>query len=421
MRPTALHSRSSRLSVAQRWNDWAGYSAAASYLQSHLREYWAIRTSAALFDMSPMFKLEVTGPEARFALNRFLTRDISKLAPGRVAYSAWLDDDGYLLQDGNLVCLDDETFRLTAAEPVMRWLSDCARGFDVEVSERSERYAMLALQGPRSRAILSAVTTGADLDRLRYFSAASARVGGAPVTITRTGFTGDLGYELVVQAELATMVWDALYDSGRGHALLPAGLEALDVARIEAGLPLIGVDWIPADLAWPLARRVLPHEVGMGWTVEMVPDNDFLGRPALEKRFANSSFGKRAANDAAPHTDLSYVGLVIEWANLEEVYGVHGVRPDTPGHPACRTPVPVYCGSRQVGQATSHVFSPLIRKQIALASIDSDFAQLGSTVEVEMTVEYERRLAPARIVGLPFFNPKRKRAVRKRRPKGRRR
>ena len=395
LRTTPFHSRTAPLCQAQNWRRWAGYITAGSYELIHDREYYAIRSSAALFDVSPLFKYEIRGRDAARFLDRVVTRDVSKCAPGQVLYTPWCDEAGKVMDDGTLSRLEDDTFRLTAAEPNLRWLLDNALGLAVEVTDVSDSLAALSLQGPNARAILGSASDGA-VDGLGFFRLTMARVRDVPVTVTRTGYTGDLGYEIWVDAPDALRLWDALMDAGGPYGLTPAGILALDVARIEAGLVLIEVDYVPAHRAIIEDRKSSPYELGLGWTVKLDKEA-FVGRSALveEKR-------------RGPEWELR--GLEVSWESLEEVYAKVGLPPQLPSV-AWRTSLPVYSQGKQVGYATSGCWSPILKKYIALAHLHASHSRPGTAVHMEVTVEHQRRNAKAQVVETPFFNPERKRAT----------
>jgi aminomethyltransferase len=265
---------------------------------------------------------------------------------------------------------------------------------DVTVTEESEAVAALALQGPSARNILSSACQE-DLSDLAFFRLASATIDGVSITVSRTGYTGDLGYELWIPADGAKRVWDALLREGRMHGVTPAGLLALDMARIEAGLVLIDVDYVPARHAVIDARKSSPFELGLGWTVKL--DKEFfVGQAAL-------------ATEARQGPAWTLRGLEIEWESLEEVYAEFRLPPQIPTA-AWRTSVPVYTMGGQVGYATSGCWSPLLKKYIILAHLEAPFAKLDTELMVEVTAEHHRRRARARVVETPFFNPERKRS-----------
>lgn len=393
--PTPLHTRTAPLNHSHEWRNWSGFLAAGLYEPTHDREYFAIRNSAALIDISPLYKYVVMGPDALRLLNKVVTRDVERCTVGQVMYTPWCDEDGCVMDDGTLARLAADRFRLTAADPTWRWLVDCGHGLDVQVEDVSESMAALALQGPRSRQVLAQAAPGQGLEGLRYFRLAEAIIGGVPVTVTRTGYTGDLGYELWMPAGQAAVVWDVLVAAGEAHGLLPAGMVALDLARVEAGLPLIEVDYISSAKALIEAQKSTPYDLGLDWAVAL-NKGQFVGRKALRAVQARGS-------------DWKYVGLVVDWAGVEMRYSKAGLAPRLAGR-VSRVAVPVYLDGEQIGQATSSAFSPLLKQYIALATLRSGQAAVGSTVDLEVTVEYVRHKVPATVVKLPFYDPSWKRA-----------
>ena len=393
LKTTPLHARTSALCLSQAWRRWAGYLAATSYELTHEHEYHAIRSSAALLDISPLYKYHVQGRDAARLLDRMVTRNVSKAAVGQVLYTPWCDAAGKVLDDGTIARLAETSFRLTSADPGLRWLEENARGLEVSIEDVSERLAALALQGPMSRAILQSVSD-ADVAGLRYFRAMAARLRGIEVTVSRTGYTGDLGYELWVSAERAVELWDALIEAGTSFGITPTGLAALDLARIEAGLMLLDVDYVPARKALIAAQTSSPFELDLAWTVDLKKEY-FVGREAL-------------AQEAARGPEWGFVGIEVEWAGLERLYGEAGLPPTLPA--AWRASIPLYADGTQVGYASSGGWSPLLKRYIALAHVRARWAALDTPLEMEVTVEHQRRRAVARVVKKPFFDPERKRA-----------
>lgn len=396
LRTTPFHSRTAPLCEGQNWRRWAGYLAASSYELTHDREYYAIRNSAALLDVSPLFKYHIEGRDAARLLDRIVTRHVGKAAVGQVLYTTWCDADGKVIDDGTVSRLDEQLFRLTAADPNYRWLGDNARGLSVDIDEVSDRIAALALQGPNARVILERAAE-CDLSALRYFRLTTATIRGVPVTISRTGYTGDLGYEVWMDAPHAVAVWDALIDSGNPYGITPAGMLALDVARIEAGLLLLDVDYVSSRKALIEAQKSTPHELGLGWTVS-------LDKPAFN--------GHRAIRaEVARGSDWKFVGIEVDWESLESLYHEMSLAPRLPTQ-AWRTSVPLYDtnGGQQVGYASSGCWSPLLKRYLALAHLEARYADVGKELRMEITVEHRRKRAKATVAKLPFFNPERKRA-----------
>ena len=393
--PTPFHPRTSKLCTSYFWKDWSGYYAVRSYDTCHEREYHALRQAAGLIDVSPLHKYEVRGPDAGRLLARVMVRDVSKLRVGRVTYLCWCDDDGKVVDDGTVARLDREHYRVTSNGPTLAWLERHARGDRVTIEDTSDRLGALALQGPRSRAILSECCD-ADLERLKFFRLTPARLDGVAVQISRTGYTGDLGYEIWVDRDDALAVWDAVVAAGRPHRLQPVGLDAMDVTRIEAGFVLAGVDYFCALQCLIEARKSSPYEIGLGWAVktERAP---FVGQTALTEERARPA-------------RWALVGLSYDWDEYERLFAAEGLPPQVPGQ-AWRDAVPVYdARGRQVGQATSGAWSPMLKQNLALATVEAGAAAIGTELHVEVTVEYRRRSVKAIITRTPFFDPPRKRA-----------
>jgi glycine cleavage system T protein (aminomethyltransferase) len=393
---TAFHARTAPLCQAQNWRRWAGYIVASSYDLQHDREYHAIRSAAALFDVSPLFKYHVRGPDAARLLDRVVTRDIGHSKVGQVLYSPWCDASGKVLDDGTIARLADDLFRLTSADPNFRWLGDHARGLEVEIEDVSDAIAALSLQGPNARIILEHAT-GNDLSAVRYFRLTTSLVRGVPVTITRTGYTGDLGYEIWMPADRALTVWDAVTEAGSSYGLTPAGMLALDVARIEAGLLLLDVDYVSARRALIEMQKSSPLELSLDWTVAF-DKPAFVGREALLRERARGA-------------EWKFVGVEVAWEPLEALYNGLGLAPKLPAM-AWRTSVPLYAsgGANQVGYATSGCWSPLLKRYLALAHVEAEYAREGTALEIEVTIEHRRKQTRAKVSPLPFFNPERKRA-----------
>lgn len=394
LKTTPFHPRTAPLVRAQTWRRWAGYQVASAYDPHPDREYAAVRNAAALFDVSPLCKYLITGRDAARLLDRMVTRDVTRCRVGQVLYTPWCDARGKVLDDGTISRLDETRFRLTSAEPSLRWLAMNAVGLDVEVEDVTERTAALALQGPLSRSVLRQISP-ADFDALRYFRLVDTTLGDVPVTISRTGYTGDLGYEIWVEADRALAVWDRLAEAGRGFGLTPAGIWALDLARIEAGLVMLDVDYHSAHRALIEDQKSSPLELGLGWTVSR-EKGPFNGRRALYA-------------EAAEVPAWRLAGLEIDWVSFEYLHREHGLPPQVPGI-AWRTSTPVYRDGRQVGYASSGCWSPLLKRYLALAHLRVPHYQRGTEVRMEITVEHQRKQADARVRELPFFDPARKRA-----------
>jgi aminomethyltransferase len=393
LKTTPFHARTAPLVRAQTWRRWAGYQVASAYEPHPDREYAAVRNAAALLDVSPLYKYRVSGPDAARLLDRMVTRDVSKCRVGQVLYTPWCDAHGKVIDDGTISRLDEHTFRLTSAEPNLRWLSMNSVGLEVSIEDVSERTGALALQGPLSRAILQQLTP-ADLTALKYFRLVHTTVRDIRVTISRTGYTGDLGFELWVDADRATDLWDALIEAGTPYGITPAGIWALDLARIEAGLVMLDVDYFSAHRAVIEDQKSSPFELNLGWTVS-ADKGPYNGRRAL-----------RAEKARGPA--WGFVGLDVDWESLEKIYAERGLPPQLPAV-AWRTSAPVYKDGKQIGYATSGCWSPLLKKYLALAHVVAPHFHPGAAVELEVTVEHHRKRANAVVKNLPFFDPPRKR------------
>ena len=385
---SAFHPRTLPLASSLSFRDWAGYFAVSAFETHHEHEYNAIRNGCALIDISPLFKYHLHGPDALRLVDRLITRDASALAVGQVYYTPWCDDDGQVIDDGTVARLAEDRVRWTAADPNLRWLLEHAHGLNVTVEDVTEQVAALALQGPSSARVLAAVSD-IDLARLKYFRAAAGAIAGVPVEVTRTGYTGDLGYEVWMPWARALEVWDAIVDAGRAHVLRPAGMLALDVARVEAGLLLTDVDFHSVRKASIASQMYSPYELGLGRLVQLDKASPFVGRAAL------------AREHAAGHR-RQIVGLEVRWTEVEAIYQSVGLPPSVPAA-ASRVAVPVYKDRRQVGRVTSTAWSPTMKKLIALATIDRPHFADGSELQMEITVEATRYTATATVVPTPFL------------------
>lgn len=394
LKHTPFYSRTAPLMQAYAWRRWAGYAVASSYDYSHDREYAAIRNAAALLDISPLYKYMITGRDAARLLDRVVTRDVARSKIGQVLYTPWCDRAGKVMDDGTISRLDENVFRLTSAEPNLRWLEQNAVGMQVEIKDVSETTAALALQGPTARPILQQLTD-APLDSLKFFRLVQTKLAGIPVTISRTGYTGDLGYEIWVDHTQAEALWDAVMNAGSAYGIVPTGILALDVARIEAGLLLLEVDYVSARRAVIDQQTSTPFELSLDWTVSLEKATPFIGKEALVREHARTPAWR-------------FIGVEVDWNSLEALYTELHLPPRLPTM-AWRTSVPLYRGGKQIGYATSGCWSPLLKKYLALAHVEAQHATPGTALEIEMTVEHRRKRAAATVQPLPFFNPERKR------------
>jgi len=392
---TAFHERTFPLCQSLNYREWSGYYTVSVYEVHHEHEYNAIRNATALIDITPLYKYLVTGKDATKLVNRVITRDINKVKVGQVIYCCWCDEQGKVIDDGTISRLAENTYRWTAADPSLRWFRQNGLNMDAHIEDISEKTAALALQGPTSGKLLKSVAE-ADITNLKYFRVTSGRIAGVPVDVSRTGYTGDLGYEIWVAWNNAVKVWDALMEQGKQFDIHPAGMLALDVARVEAGLLLIDVDYISSKKALIPSQKYSPYELGFGRMVHLEKES-FVGKSVL-------------AQDEKKGVPRQLVGLEVDWMEVESLYDKFGLTPAAPSQ-ASRVAVPVYAGEKQVGKATTTTWSPLLKKMIALASVATEHSKLGTKLEMELTIEAVRLKTRATIVKLPFFSPPRKTAV----------
>jgi aminomethyltransferase len=394
-RGTPFHERTGPLCEAANWRRWAGYLSASSYELTHEHEYAAIRGTAGIIDVSPLYKYRVTGTDAARLMDRMITRDVAKCAVGQVLYTPWCDPAGKVRDDGTVHRFAESDFRLTAAEPNLLWMHENSAGLDVTIAEETDAVGALALQGPASCDILRDIAE-TDIGSLGFFRVVETTISGIPVQISRTGYTGDLGYEIWVDAANAIALWDALTSHGEAFGVAPAGMLALDMVRVEAGLILVDVDYVPAHHAVIDLRKSSPYELGLGWAVKL-DGGPFVGRAAL-------------IAEQARGPEWEFRGLAIDWESLERAYLEVGLPPQLPGS-TVRDSVPIYRDGAQVGYATSRCWSPTLKRYLALAHLEVPHADIGTHLEIEVTVEHRRRRASATVVETPFFDPVRKRTT----------
>jgi len=396
IKTTPFHPRLVELNHTGLWAHWAGHLSATRYDFSAKYEYFGIRNAAAYFDASPLFKYWIRGRDAERLLAGVMARDPRGVKPGRAQYTVWCDDDGYVLEDGVLFRHAADEFMLTAAEPNLSHLRERALGKNVEIVDVSDEYAVLALQGPRARAILEPLAP--EIADLRYFSFTPAKVAGHAVTISRTGFTGDLGYELMIPSDDALDVLDAVIEAGEPHGLRPFGEEALNMARIEAGLPLIGVEFSSARYAYNDAERFTPTELGLGWLLRGIDDDTrpFIGRTAIRRELAEKS------------SRWATVGVVVDWLAYQELHTSHGLVPVMDEIPVPWETMLYDDAGERAGYATSLMYSPMLQRYLGIARVRPGLATPGTVVHVEQTVNHEYLTVPAEVTALPFFNPERK-------------
>jgi aminomethyltransferase len=398
IRTTPFHERTSAANATGLWEHWSGYLVAQKYQLSEKFEYFAIRNSAGLFDSSPLYKYRISGRDAEAYLAGVLARDIRTCPVGHGQYTAWLDDGGHLVEDGVIFRNGERDYLLTSAEPNFSYFQDLIGRHRVALEDVSEGSAVLAVQGPKSREILTCFGPG--IETLPYFGLTDVTIGDAKVIVSRTGYTGDLGYELWVRPEDALTVWDEVTKASAGRGVIPFGLTALYMARIEAGLLLLDVDFNSSRFAWTQATRSTLIELGLGWMLKGLADDDraFIGRAAVEKELAEKSSRWRLT------------GLVLDWQDYDRHYDEAGLIP-----PKDHTPIQdeyyVYDDEiNQIGYATSLMYSPILQRHIALARVPLDRSAPGSRVKLELPVNHRYEYFDAAVSRLPLFNPERRTA-----------
>lgn len=393
-RPTPFHSRTAQRCKSLRWKDWAGYYAVCAYDAYPEREYFAFRHAAGVIDVTPLYKYDLRGKDAAAFLSRITVRNLSKLKVGQVTYLCWCDDDGKIVDDGTVARLDEHYYRMTAAEPSWSWLWRYARGYDVAIEDVSDQIATLSIQGPNSLEILDTLTAGA-VRSLRFFRIMKARIDKIDALISRTGYTGDLGYEVWVRNDDAEALWDALMAAGKPWRIEACGLDAMDITRVEAGFIMNNVDYYSAQHCLIESRKSTPYELALDWMVELERE-PFIGQQALQREFREGP--KRVL-----------VGLDIDWNEIESHFAQHGLPPSVPAA-AWRSSIPIYepGDGRQIGYGHSGAWSPVLKKNLALATVEPRFGAIGATVRFEVTVEHTRRAVKATVAPKPFFDPPRK-------------
>jgi aminomethyltransferase len=392
---TAFFERQRELNTKLSWGEWSGYHAAAVFADFVDIEYNAVREAAAVIDVTPLYKYEVSGAHAAALLDRVVTRDISAMALDQVIYTPWCDEEGKVIDDGTVTRLDENRFRVTAADPSYRWFAMNATGLHVRIDDISEATAGLALQGRLSRHVLERATSQDWFD-LRYFRRRPTTIDGFDVDVTRTGYTGDLGYELWIPVEGALAVWDRLFDVGADYGIRPAGIQALDICRLEASLILIEAEYTSARHAFAPELKYSPFEIGLGRLVKFDKATEFTGKRAL------------LAERDAGGPERRLVGLELDWSAIEAMYARHDLAPQISPQ-VQRAPVPVHKEGVQVGRATSVGWGPTIKKMVGFGSVDKGLTRIGTRLSVEWSVEGERGKVGATVVPMPFLDLDRKR------------
>ncbi len=398
IRTTPFHPRTSALNETGLWQHWSGHLAASRYQSSDKLEYFAVRNAAGIFDTSPLYKYRIAGRDAERFLSGMLARDIRQCPPGHAHYTTWLDERGFVLEDGVIQHRSVGEYLLTSAEPNFAWFADRVGRMAVSVEEVSLGIGALAVQGPRSRDLLARLVP--DTAALPFFGITTGSIGGRPVTVSRTGYTGDLGYEVWVETPDALAVWDALWDALDGRGVLPYGMAALYMLRIEAGLMLLGVDFDSSRFAFNDAHRSTPLELGWRWMFKGLAEDDrpFIGRRALEREIAERT------------SRWNMVGLVVDWQDYDRVYSAAGLIPPKDHRPIHEDWMVYDDERRRVGYAASTMYSPVLQRHVALARVRPDLGRPGTRLFLEFTVDHHYEQVAAHVARLPLYNPQRKTA-----------
>ena len=395
---TPFHPRLSELNRQGLYTHWQGRLSALRYTDAPKHEYFAVRNAVGVFDTSPLYKYRVTGPGSERLLSGALLRDIRTCRPGQAQYTAWCDDRGFVMHDGVVFRHSADDFLLTAGRPTLSWFQELASGLPVQLEDVSDAYGMLAVQGPRSRAVLATLVPAAE--SLAYFDHVPAKAAGAAVTLSRTGYTGDLGFEITVDADDAVAVLDAVLDAGATHSIRPFGEEALMTLRIEAGLPLVDVEWHDARLALSDADCVSPKELGLGWMLRGVRDGS--------RRFVGSEPIRRELLDGTSR--WATTGLVVDASHWDRLHRDVGLFPPKSEHPLPYEAMVLDDDRVEVGYCTSFVYSPMLQRHIGIARVRPDLAAVGTDLRLELAIAHHNTTVRVTTTSMPFFDPERKRS-----------
>jgi aminomethyltransferase len=398
IRETPFHPRVAALNETGLWSHWAGTLVAEKYQTSEKFEYFAVRNSAGIFDTSPLYKYRIDGADAERFLAGVMARDIRKCRPGHAQYTMWCDDTGHVIEDGVVFRLSPDEYLLTAAGPNLAYLRDLAGGLQVDVDDVSDDFAALAIQGPRARTILARLAP--EIEKLGYFGLTSAKIADSPVIVSRTGYTGDLGYEVWIERDHALAVWDAVLEVGAGWGVVPFGQIALVMTRIEAGLILIDVDFHSARYAWNDDQRDSPIELGYGWMFRDLASDDraFIGRRAIEREIADGT------------SRWKLVGIEVDWQSWDRLYNSRHLVPPKDHVPEQGGMMLYDDEVKRAGYASSFMYSPLLQRHIGISKVRPELAEPGTKVQLEVTIDHSYDLVDALVTRLPFYNPPRKTA-----------
>jgi aminomethyltransferase len=378
MLKTPFHSRVAEMNEINAWEDWMGYTTPSAYFDVEL-EYFAVRSATGVFDLTPMNKYRITGADAEAYLNRLVTRNVSKIRQGRVGYTVWCDDAGQVMDDGTIFHLGENDYRLCAYARATEWLSWSAMGFDVEIVDETADVAALAVQGPTSCSTLRAMGLEG-LEEMKPFGLDYFDFEGEQLMVSRTGFTGDLGYELWIAPHKAEALWDKLFAAGKPYMIKPFGSDALNMARIETGFLQAGVDFVPAEEVVRHGRSRSPFELGLGWLVDM-DKPVFNGKKALQREQQNGS---------------RYRFVILD---------VEGNKPADHSF--------IMKGDKVIGTVTSAAWCPTAKSNVAFAQVEMPFGNVGEELVAEIYYQRElhwsRVLAPCKVIDSAVFNPPRRR------------
>lgn len=404
LRHTPFHARVAAANQTSLWSHWNGHLVVDKYQMSEKWEYVAIRNAVGVYDSSPIYKYRIAGPDAERFLGGVLARDPRRCKPGQAQYTIWCDDRGYVNEDGILFRHSADEFFLTAAEPNLSYFQNLIGHDRVEFEEVSEQWGSLAVQGPRAHAVMSQLAP--EISRLGFSDLTPAKLGDASVWISRTGFTGDLGYEVFCDAGDALDVWDAIFDAGTPHGMLPLGQIAIVMSRIEAGLLLVHVDFDASRLAENDEHRSTPIELGLGWMLAGIDDDTrpFIGRRAILRERAEGT------------SRWKMMGLMVDPYDYHRTYTDAGMVPPK-DHIPVTDDMMVYDDTsngtgdgtaQRVGYATSFMYSPQLQRHIALARVRPDLAKVGTRLNLEFTVNHRYVQVGAEVAKNPMFAPARK-------------
>jgi aminomethyltransferase len=395
---TPFHPRLSELNTTGLYTHWQGHLSTLRYSHAPKHEYFAVRNSVGVFDTSPLYKYWIRGQDAERFLAGVLVRDIRSCRPGRAHYTIWCDDRGFVMEDGVVFRHSDNEFFMTAARPNLGYLESLIGRLRVTIEDVTADYGVLAVQGPRSRETIAQLTD--DVEALKFFELTHSKIGSASVTLSRTGYTGDLGFEITVPTDDALDVLDAVLEAGRGRGVRPFGEEALMMLRIEAGLPLIDVDFHNSRLVMTDHDRVTPKELGMGWMLRGVDTDEraFVGRDAIRRELADGT------------SRWATVGIVVDWQHWDSLYRDAGLLPPKNEHPLPYESMLYDDEGAQVGYATSVMYSPVLQRHVGIARVKPELAKAGNRVNLELAINHHNTTVAAQTARLPLFNPERKTA-----------